>query len=222
MENDILGDMDFISDEEFMKIVNKIAPAFEEIRNDIWLLKKENSTQCNNILADSYGKKQVTKYATVGAAAAAPSAFPGIGTLAQIAIEASSLTIELTLMLRWMATSCYGIGLIYNKNIEKDFKKEFYKVLGVWSGVLDFTKNVQQDGYLANTGKEISKEILKSIAKTIVKSYIKRKFTKGLGRLIPFGVGAVFGATANYQTMDGFTKACKKYFRGADKVIEIK
>ena len=41
--------------------------------------------------------------------------FPGIGTVAQVAIEAGTISGDTLLMLRYMAAINYGIALIYGK-----------------------------------------------------------------------------------------------------------
>ena len=69
-----------------------------------------------------------------------PSTIPGVGTAAQIGIEAATISGDLALMLRWMAGTCYGVGLIYEKDIESEFSQEFLKILGLWSGVIESAK----------------------------------------------------------------------------------
>ena len=55
---------------------------------------------------------------------------------AQIATEAGAITVDLAIMLRWMAAMICGIGHIYGRDIETEFNQNFVKVLGLWCGVL--------------------------------------------------------------------------------------
>lgn len=54
------------------------------------------------------------------------------------------------------------------------------------------------------------------IGRKLVTKYGSKRGGAVLGRLVPFGVGAVVGGTFNYFTIDRFGKAANGYFRNAD------
>lgn len=121
---------------DFHQIILKVMPAFADIRKDIQMLKQNNPGKSAEQLSRLYSSGVRKKYTSVGVATALPGVFPGLGTAAQIAMEAGAVSADLILMLRWMAALCYGTGLIYGKDTEQDFEDEFTLVLGIWAGVV--------------------------------------------------------------------------------------
>lgn len=207
---------------ELMKIVNVVAPSFESIEKEIQELKKSNPNKSNHELANIYGRKIRNKYTSVGVASALPSVIPGFGTAAQIALEAGTISADLALMLRWMAQICYGIALIYEKDISEDFNQEFVKILGIWCGVIkvfkDASVRIGTKVAIAQFNKHVSVQVLARInarvGTTIVTKYGTKRGGVAVGKLIPFGVGASIVGTFNYYTMQNFYSSAKKYYGG--------
>ncbi len=206
-----------------MKITTSLTPSFDAIRQDIEDFKKANKDKSIDYLADNYGNKICWKYASVGAASALPSIIPGLGTAAQIATEAGTISADLALMLRWMGSMTVGIGMIYDRDVESNFNQEFVKVLGLWCGALksaeEATKRVGTKIAIAQFKKvpsEIFKKINKKVGTTIVTKYGTKRGGIAIGKLVPFGVGAIVGGSFNLATMKTFKKKSIKFFSLSD------
>lgn len=210
-----------------MTIVNLVAPSYEAIQREIVELRSSYPTKTNNELAKIYGNRLRNKYTSVGVASALPSVIPGVGTAVQIGVEATTISADLALMLRWMAANCYGIALIYEKDIENDFNQEFVKILGIWCGVIKATQQVTTrvltKAAMVQFNKNVSGKILQRINKQVGFTLLTKFGTKrggiALGKLIPFGIGAAISGTFNYLTMNNFKKSAIEYF-GADENTE--
>jgi hypothetical protein len=205
------------------QIIIKVMPAFADVRTDIHKLKQNNPGKPPGELSRLYSSWIRKKYTSVGIATALPGVFPGLGTAAQIAMEAGAVSADLILMLRWMAALCYGTGLIYGKDTEQDFEDEFTLVLGIWAGVVLPEKAAVTKGEkisVKHFDKHITDRIRnrmnQKIGRKLITKYGSKRGGAALGRLVPFGVGAVVGGTFNYFTIDRFSKAADGYFRNAN------
>lgn len=201
-------------------IINKVTPAHENICSEIAELK-ESFPSCNRQeLAEKYAAKLTKMYTSTGVASALPSVIPGMGTAAQIAIEGATVSADLTLMLRWGGSMCYGIGLIYGKDMEKDYNLDLIRILGLWSGVIisakEASKRVGTKVVAAQFNRHVTGQMLSKVNKkvgvTIFTKYGAKRGGIALGRLIPFGVGAAVGGTFNYRTMKSFSKSAIKHY----------
>lgn len=119
-----------------------------------------------------------------------------------------------------MASTCYATGLIYGRDTEADFEQEFTLVLGLWAGVVLPEKLAQTKGekisinhFDKHITERIKNRMNQKIARKLVTKYGSKRGGAVLGRLIPFGVGAVVGGTFNYFTLDKFGKYADEYFR---------
>lgn len=210
------------------KLILKVMPPFGDIRTEVRLLQRANLRKTPRELSRLYLRRVRNKYAAVGAVSALPGAIPGIGTLAQIAVETGAISADVALMLRWMASVCYATGFIYGKDIELEFEENFTIVLGIWSGVVIPEKAaVTKDERLSvnHFDKHITDRIRnrmnQKIGRKLVTKYGSKRSGAALGRLIPFGVGAVVGGTFNYFTLEQFGKAADSYFSTPGMDYEI-
>ena len=201
------------------EIIKAVMPSFATIRKEIAILRRDNPGKTPNELAALHLKKTRTKYTSVGVVTALPGVIPGLGTAAQIAVEAGALSIDVLLMLRWMAALGYGTGLIYNKDTEHDFEDEFTVVLGLWAGVVVPEKAMLAKGdklsvnhFDTHITDRIRNRMNQKIGRKLVTKYGSKRGGVALGTLIPFGIGAVVGGTFNYFTIDKFGKAAIAYF----------
>jgi hypothetical protein len=201
------------------KIITAVMPSFATIKNDVAWLRYQNPYKSQKELAAAYLKRTRTKYTSVGVASALPGIIPGLGTAAQIAIEAGAISADVLLMLRWMASLAYGTGLIYGKDIEVDFEDEFTVILGIWAEVVVPEKAALAKGEKLSVNhfdKHITERIRnrmnQKIGRKLVTKYGAKRGGVALGTLIPFGIGAVVGGTFNYFTIDRFGKAANDYF----------
>lgn len=204
------------------KVIAKVMPHFHETRSEVHRLRYENPGKTPEELSRLYINKIRNKYASVGAVTALPGSIPGLGTAAQIAVEAGAISADVSLMLRYMAGVCYATALIYGRDIEKEFEDEFTLVLGIWSGIIVPEKAANAKGEklsISHFDKHITDRIRnrmnQQLARKLVTKYGSKRGGAALGRLIPFGVGAVVGGTFNYFTLQKFGKAADDYFGSA-------
>lgn len=201
-------------------LILKVMPSFADIRKDIAMLRLNNPGKPPADLSRSYINRVRNKYASIGVATALPGVVPGLGTAAQVVMEAGAISADVILMLRWMAALCYGTGLIYGKDTEADFEDEFTLVLGIWAEIIVPKKADDAKGERIGVGhfdKHITDRIRnrmnQKIARKLVTKYGSKRGGATLGRLVPFGVGAVVGGTFNYFTLQRFGKAADDYFK---------
>jgi hypothetical protein len=202
-------------------IIKLVAPSFESVRQEVEELQRSYPKKSNDELAQIFGNRQRNKYTSYGIASSLPSALPGIGTAIQLSVDIGAVSTDFALMLRWMAASCYGISYIYDKDIENEFSQEFVKVLGMWCGVIKAAKDVakrlmpkiaEKQFNRHVTGKMLQK-INRIVGTTLFTKYGVKRGGIALGRLIPFGVGALISGTFNYATLQKFNNAAVAYFR---------
>jgi len=213
---------------DLITIVNAVSPSYDSIKLEVEELKKSYPNKSKKELADLFGNRIRKKYTSVGVVSALPSAIPGVGTGAQIAIELTTVSGDLGLMLRWMASTCYGIGLIYEKNIESEFNQEFVRILGLWCGTIQVSKvattKLTTKVAVVQFNKKVSGKMLQKINQkvgtTIFTKYGTKRGGIALGKLIPFGIGALVGGSFNYVTMTKFKKSAIEYFK-ADEETEF-
>lgn len=205
-------------------ILLRVMPSFKDIRTEVEMLRLNNPHMIPAQLSRLYIKKTRNKYASVGAASALPGAIPGLGTIAQAAIEAGAISADVALMLRWMAATAYATGLIYGRDTETDFEQEFTIVLGIWAGVVLPEKAAHAKGEKLAIGHfdqhitdRIRNRMRQKIARKLVTKYGSKRGGAALGRLIPFGVGAIVGGLFNYTTIEKFGKAADGYFKPGEK-----
>ena len=187
------------------------------------MLRQSHKSLPPGRLSKLYSNRVRNKYASVGAATALPGVIPGLGTAAQIAVEAGAVSADLVFMLRWMASVCYATGLIYGKDIENEFEDEFTIVLGIWSGVVVPGKDASKGEKLSinhfdkHIADRIRNRMNQKIGRKLLAKYGSKRGGAALGRLIPFGIGAVVGGTFNYITLQRFAKAADDYFSSTGK-----
>lgn len=210
-------------------IIQSVAPSNEHIAQEVYELKYLNSKLSRNQLALRWGKRIRNNYTSVGVATALPSSIPGIGTAAQIAIEAGTITGDLALMLRWMGKLCMGISIIYGNNPEKSVNQDLINILGIWCGVIDAAKNattrVGTKVAVAQFNKRISGKTLvkvnQRVGTTVVTKYGTKRGGIAWGKLVPFGVGAVIAGGFNYFTFNGFMKSAIDYYKNDNDYVMI-
>jgi hypothetical protein len=206
------------------QLILKVMPHFHDIRHEVHVLQHANPGKSPHELSRLYIKKTRNKYASVGAVTALPGAIPGLGTVAQVAVEAGAISADVALMLRWMASTAYATGLIYGKDTQQDFEDEFTVVLGIWSGVVLPERAAYAKGDKLEIGHfnqhindRIRSRMRQKIARKLATEYGSKRGGAALGRLIPFGVGAIVGGYFNYSTLQKFGKAADDYFKPGNK-----
>jgi hypothetical protein len=204
---------------DLSKIIHKVRPDYKDVKGKVARLQLAHPGMPATNLAKLYIKKVRNKYTTVGAVSALPGIIPGVGSIAQAAIEAGSFSADILLMLKWMGSVCYGTALIYGRDIEHNFDVEFASVLGIWSGVLTPQNAIANTNpalaahhFDKHINDRIQNRVYQKIGKKLIAKYGSKKGGSAIGRFIPFGVGAVVGGGFNYFTMKNFGDIANSYF----------
>ena len=214
-------------DFDFMQVVNFVSPSFESVEEDVAALKKGQPNKTRKQLSKIYANRIRRKYTSVGVVSALPSTIPGLGTGIQVAIEAGTISGDLILMLRWMASTCYGVALINEQDIRSDFNQEFIRILGLWCGAIEASKlateRIATKVAVSSFNRKVSGKTLAKINQrvgtTIFTKYGTKRGGIALGRMIPMGIGVVVGGTFNYVTMTRFKNSAIKYFE-SDELVD--
>lgn len=208
-----------------ISVVNTVSPKFESIDSEINLLKRQFPNLTNDELVNKYCGSIINKYTSIGVVTALPSVIPGLGTAAQIATEVGTVGADLLMMLRYMAAICYGTAKIYDKEDINEFDAEFVMVLGLWCGTILPVRNAAQKigtkVVIKSFNKNISGKMLQVINRkvgfTIFTKYGTKRGGIALGKLIPFGVGALVGGGFNNITMKSFKKAAINKYKSEEE-----
>lgn len=206
---------------DLLTIVNAVSPSYESVQTEISELRRSYPLKSNEQLAHIFGNRLRRKYTSVGVVSALPSAIPGVGTAVQVVTELTSISGDLTLMLRWMAANCYGIALIYDKDISSEFNQEFIRVLGLWCGAIQVTKvgttklatKIAVVQFNRNVSGKVLQKINQRVGWTLLTKFGSKRGGIALGKLIPVGIGVIIGGGFNYFTMNSFKKSAIAYFK---------
>lgn len=202
-----------------VSIAETVSTSPEALVSEIDEFKKNRCGKSRLQLAHSWSDKIVRFFASEGAATALPGAIPGLGTVTQIAVEGGAISADVLYMIRCMARIVGGVGAIYEHDLRKGFTQDFVKVLALWCGVLvpakEAGKRIGTKVAVAQFKRvpgEIFKRVNRKVGTTIVTKYGTKRGGIAIGRLIPFGVGALVGGGFNYVTMKGFKKHAITYY----------
>lgn len=206
---------------DLLTIVNAVSPSYESVQTEIAELRKSYPRKSNEQLANIFGNRLRRKYTSVGVVSALPSAIPGVGTAVQVVTEVTTISGDLTLMLRWMAANCYGIALIYEKDISSEFNQEFVRVLGLWCGAIQVAKvgttklatKIAVVQFNRNVSGKVLQKINQRVGRTLLTKFGSKRGGIALGKLIPIGIGVIVGGGFNYFTMNSFKKSAIEYFK---------
>lgn len=210
-----------------MGIVETVAPNQENIAREIADYEKAHPRLDRAALADRWADRICWLFATEGAVTALPSAIPVLGTAVQVGVEVGTISADLAYMLRCMAGMVMGVGQLYERDQSTPFNHEFVRVLGLWCGVLNLSKKATQKistkvavAQFKKVPAEIFKRINRKVGTTIVTKYGVKRGGIAIGKLVPFGVGAVVGGGFNLATMKAFKAAAIRYYTTEDAVLE--
>ncbi len=209
-----------------MGVIETVQPDNEDVARHIADLRKAHPSLSTDQLAEKWADQICWRYASQGAVTALPSAIPGLGTATQVAIEAGAISADLAYMLRCMGGMVIGVGQIYQRDVEASFNQDLVRVLGLWCGVLSLTRQgavrIAEKVAIAQFKKipaKVFQRINQKVGTTIVAKYGTKRGGIAVGRLVPFGVGALVGGGFNLATMKAFKQHAIRYYQTEDGVI---
>jgi hypothetical protein len=209
-----------------MGVIDTVQPDYGDVARHIDDLRRAHPSLTQGELAEKWADRICWRYASEGAVTALPGAIPGLGTATQVAVEAGAISADLAYMVRCMAGMVIGVGQIYQRDVEASFNQDLVRVLGLWCGVLSLGKEatlrVAKKVAIAQFNKipaQVFRRINQRVATTIVTKYGTKRGGIALGRLVPFGVGALVGGGFNLATMKAFKGHAINYYQTEDGVI---
>lgn len=201
-------------------LIEKLAPDLKKVRDWVEEIKRENPDLSRDQLAEYVSDSIVWLYTKQGAALALPGAIPGLGTLTQISVEVSSVSLDVTLMIRNQTYLIFAIAECYGLKGREILIQDTLICMGLWTNAITLTKSglvkLGTKAIEANFKKRFPAEILKAVNKkvgtTVLTKYGTKRGGVAIGKLIPFGVGVVVGGGFSYLTMKNFGNSAQKYF----------
>lgn len=199
----------------------KIIPNAGTIRTEVRALQKRYPKGKPGALAQRLATGAIWRMTGAGVVASLPGAIPGLGTAAQIAIEAGTLSSETWLLLRNLATLQMSVAALYGHDTSAPERQEELMIIwGLTTGAIVPAKGaatrVGTKIAVSQFNRRVSGKLLQSINRRIGTTVFTKWGTKrggiALGRLIPFGVGALVGGGMNYATMKVFSKQLLRFY----------
>ena len=202
------------------QLIYKLAPDPAKIQDWVNESRKQNPELNNAELADFLGDEIVWTYTKQGAALALPGSIPGLGTIAQVAIETGAISADIALMIRNQAYLVFVMGNVFGIKGRETLVQDTLICIGLWTKALNMTKlgiirigtKVIEANFKKKFPGKILQQINKKVGTTILTKYGTKRGGIALGRLIPFGVGLAVGGGFNYITMKQFKGSTKEYF----------
>ena len=202
-----------------LSLIGKLAPDRAKVSEWVQELKKENPDLTKKELADYIGDRLVWTYAKQGAALALPGAIPGLGTVVQIAAEVGAFSVDIALMVRNQCYLVFALAECFGLRGRETLVRDTLICMGLWTKTLRLTKEgavrigtkVAEAHFRKRFPAKILQAINKKVGRTILTKYGTKRGGIALGKLIPFGVGAVVGGGFNYLVMRAFKRSCMRY-----------
>ncbi len=209
-----------------LRVIETVEPNESDVRRNIADLRKANPGLTRSQLAGKWADQVCWRYASEGAATALPGVIPGLGTAAMVGLEAATISTDLVYMLRCMAHMAIGVGIIHERDVGATFHQDFVRVLGLWCGVLNMGKEATVRvatkvavAQFKRVPAEVFRRINRKVGTTILAKYGAKRGGIAVGRLIPFGVGALVGGVFNLATMKAFKHSAISYFETEDSLL---
>lgn len=193
-------------DSSLMKVVQAIAISPEDAREVVasyqsQISKAKPNAESGEVL-DAVLDKIITRYAKLSAASGGTTALtgviPGIGTAASM-IGGAALDVPMCVKFQVDMTMCLAIAI--NDRLSNEDAKHLSFVVAL-AGTIEQAASKGTTRIASKAGVRIVENYLKGATLTTVKELFKRvgiTFARSsLTKAIPFGVGVVVGASANY------------------------
>lgn len=184
-------------------------------------LRRENPHASPEAVANKHADRICWLHAGQGAATALPGAIPGLGTATQVGVEAGAILTDLGFMLRNQANMSLGVAAAFGHPLDVSSRIDELAVqLGIWSGAVvparEATKRIATKVALKQFDKipgKVFMAINRKVGTTVITKYGTKRGGVAIGRLIPFGVGALIGGGVNLAGMKSFKKVAIKFYR---------
>lgn len=193
-----------------------IIPAAEDVRTAAAAYRRNHPELSNLQLSERLASETTWRMAGAGVVASLPGAIPGLGTMAQLAIGGATISGETWLMLRNLTTLQFTIAAIHGHDPQAaEREDELLITWGLATGAVvpakEAGKRVGTKVAIKQFNQRVSGKLLQQINRrlgtTVFTKWGAKRGGIALGRLIPFGVGALVGGGMNYATARSFAMA---------------
>jgi hypothetical protein len=181
---------------------------------------------CNPDLSKDQIANKISNYITLastvqGAALSLPGAIPGLGTAAQVTIEVSTLSTDVSLIIRNEAYLAFAMGYLYGIKGRELLIQNTLIIMGLSvnalviskRGIIRIGNKVLSKQFKKKFSAKVLQKINKKVGITVLTKYGTKRGGVALGKLIPFGIGVVVGGGFNYFTMRLFASYTKKVMK---------
>ncbi|MGF6348133.1 hypothetical protein [Variovorax sp. W2I14] len=193
-------------DSSIMKMVQAIAMSPDDARAVVEKYKKQVKKAKPGLSEAEVGEivcsKLISHYSklagTVGGATALAGVVPGVGTA--VSLVGGTLA-DISACIKFQVDMCLCLALAVNGEITNEDAKNMSFIIALW-GALEQSGSKGATALASKAGVKMLNKYLKGPALATIKELFKKigiEFTKkGAAKAIPFGVGVVIGAGANY------------------------
>lgn len=215
-ENEVQAKGDFL-----LTAIRKAAIAPEEVQRIVHTMKKNYRAQHPAItdkkLQDAVAKSIVDKYTWLasisGGATALPSVIPGVGTVLAVG---GGATADIVICMKLQVDMCMCLAQNYDYDITSaDGQNLAFLIAGC--GALGQSAAKGTSNIASKAGVKMIHQYLKGAVLQTIKEIFKKvgiTFTrKALEKAIPFGIGVLVGAGANYALSLYIGKQAIKWFQ---------
>ena len=201
--------------------IESLASDTAQILASVEKLKRDNPSASPEQIASVHADRICWLYAGQGAATALPGVIPGLGTATQIGVEAAAILTDVGFMIRNQANMSMGVACAFGHPLDHAARLDELAVqLGLWCGAVvparEAAKRVGAKIAVAQFKRvpgKIFQKINQRVGTTIITKYGAKRGGIAIGRLIPFGVGALVGGGVNLAAMKGFKSVALRFYR---------
>lgn len=186
-----------------------VIPDPETVRSTALAHRERHPGLSPGELSEKLASGTTWRMAGAGVVASLPGAIPGLGTAAQLAVGGASISAETWLMLRNLTTLQLLVAALHGHDpAAPERKDELLITWGLTTGAVVPAKEAGKRVGTKIATKQFNQHVSGALLRKINQKLGTTVFTKwgtkrggiALGRLIPFGVGALVGGGMNYAT----------------------
>lgn len=199
----------------------KVFPDVADVRKAAKAVRDADPWKSTRELIATLARQTIWRITGAGVVASLPGAIPGLGTAVQLGVGSVTLTGETWFMLRNLTMFQLVVATLEGRDPgSKDVEDEVLIVFGLATGALvpakEAAKRVGTKIAINQFNRHVSGKLLAAINRKLGATVLTKWGTKrggiALGRLIPFGVGAILGGGMNYGSTRTFVNWCVRYY----------
>ncbi len=203
------------------RIVEAVGPDRDQIQAEIDKLRRDNPQATPRLVAEHYADRICWLYAGQGAATALPGTIPGLGTGTQLFAELTAGLADAAFLVRNQARLSMGVAAAYGHPLDHLARRDEFAVqLGLWCGAVEPAREAARRvgvkiavAQFKKVPGKVFQRINRKIGTTVLTKYGTKRGGIAVGRLVPFGVGALVGGGFNLAAMKAFKKVAIHFYQ---------